>query len=51
MPKWTKQERVDAVGKLKERNKKVKNQLDQISDDYKKKQGGLSKRNRAIFDD
>jgi len=44
-------ERVDAIRRLRERNKKTKNQLDQINDDYENQRDGLSKRNRDIFGD
>lgn len=44
-------ERADAVRRLQEQNRQKKNMLDRIAEDMKRQQGGLSKRNQAIFDD
>ena len=57
MPKKTKPlgqdpaERADAIGRLRERTRQQKNMIDKLDDDMRKKQDGLSPRNRAIFGD
>lgn len=43
-------EDIDAIRRLRERNEKQKNMLDQIDKRFREQQEGLSKRNRAIFE-